>query len=261
MINRIESSSNSTVKQVRKLKEKKERQARKRYLIEGSNICRDFFESCPHLADQIFVTEEFLHGNPEFVPEGQDLFVVPNHVFQSLCDTKTPQGILIVAKMEDSGLPNRDDGFFVYLDHVADPGNVGTIIRTADAAGVDGVILSPECADLYCPKTVRSTMGSMFHLRLMREHAYLEELIHLKNQEYQIVTGSLDGVITPYQADFRGKVVICLGNEAHGVTKQLIDIGVTKVKIPIIGRAESLNVSTAAAIFMYEVVRQRGHWV
>ena len=146
----------------------------------------------------------------------------------------------------------------MYLDNVSDPGNLGTIIRTCDAADVDAVILSPQCADVYNSKTVRSTMGSLFHIPVFYENAYLEQIDELVNRGFDVFAGCLDGKISHFEADFTHKSVICLGNEAHGISDILQEKANVKIKIPIPGKAESLNVSIAGAILVYEALRQRG---
>jgi TrmH family RNA methyltransferase len=146
----------------------------------------------------------------------------------------------------------------VYLDGVRDPGNVGTVIRTADAAGADAVILSPDCADIYNPKTVRSAMGSLFHIRTVVENEHLEYIKSAVGAGAKALAGALDADRFLYDFDMKDKIIVCVGNEAHGITDELKNLtGAYGVKIPMPGKAESLNASVAAGILIYEVVRQR----
>ena len=257
LVKRIESASNALIKQTKKLKEKKYRVREKLFIAEGDNLCRELFNYKPELVKTVFATEEYLKENPV---EGFDVISVPDFILESLCETKTPQGIVAVASFgEAASVGFIGDCLLVYLDNVKDPGNVGTIIRTADAAGADGVILSKECADIYNSKTLRATMGSAFHIQVIYEDEYLSILKNLKEQGYKIFAGCLDAKGYIFDEDFKGKSVICIGNEAHGISDELVNIGVNKTKIPILGKAESLNAAIAGAVMMYEAVRQRGN--
>lgn len=251
---KIESLSNPLIKQIKKLKDKKNRKAEGLYLIEGVNLALEFLTYSKDLVKNVIATEDKLG----LVPEKFDVTVVSERVFEGISDTCSPQGLMVVGKIPDSTCTFDDMSLVIYLDKVADPGNVGTIIRTADALGVDAVILSKDCADLYNSKTVRSTMGSMFHIPVLIEENYLEKLKDLKSKGFKLVTGSLDGDKTLDKLNFTDlKTVICLGNEAHGISKELVDLGVTKTKIFMPGKAESLNVAVAGAIFMYEATLKR----
>ncbi len=226
------------------------------FLAEGDNLCRELFACRPELVKTVFVTEEYLKENPV---EGFDVVILPDFILNSLCETKTPQGVVAVAAFpEAASVGFIGDALVVYLDNVKDPGNVGTIIRTADASGADAVVLSKECADIYNSKTLRATMGSVFHINVFYEDEYLSVLKQLKENGFNIFAGCLDAENFIYDENFKSKSVICIGNEAHGISPELIKIGVRKVKIPIPGKAESLNAAVAGAIMMYEAVRQRG---
>ena len=253
----IESTANPFVKQVKKLKEKKNRKAEMRYVIEGVNVTLEFLTHMPGCAADVIAT-------PERAGEIPNKFagithIVSERVFAYLSDTKSPQGMMAVGKIVNQTPDFSDMHLLVYLDNVQDPGNVGTIIRTADAFGADAVILSPESADIYNSKTVRSAMGSLFHLPVLYEEEYLSLAQKLKKDGFSILTGSLDATSAPSEIDFsHGKNMICLGNEAHGVSDELVSVGVKKIKIPMPGKAESLNVAVAGAVLLYESVRQRG---
>ncbi len=251
---KIESPSNQLIKQIKKLKDKKIRRTENLYLIEGVNLALEFLSYMPSAYKYVIATSD----KKNLVPDGIDVIEVSDRVFETLSETCSPQGLMVVAEIKEEKIDFSDKSLIIYLDRVADPGNVGTIIRTADAFGLDAVILSQNCADLYNSKTVRSTMGSMFHIPVICEENYLEDLKELKNNGFKLLTGSLDGENTIDKQDFiNNKTVICLGNEAHGVSEELCDLGVTKTLIPMPGKAESLNVAIAGAVFMYEATRQR----
>ena len=253
----IESLANPLIKQIKKLKEKKNRKETGRYLIEGVNLCLEFLNHTPEDAEMVISTPE----NAKLVPENIKITLVSEKVFLAISETKTPQGLMAVGRISEKSICFDEMKLIVYLDDVSDPGNVGTIIRTADAFGADAVVLSPNSADIYNSKTVRATMGSMFHIPVVYEKNYLEILSECKKKDFYIVTGSLDAEKQPSQLDFKDKNkqhIICLGNEAHGVSLKLQELGVTKIRIPMIGKAESLNVAVASAVLLYENVRQRG---
>ena len=167
--------------------------------------------------------------------------MVAPHVMAAICDTKTPQGVAAVASMPEP--PDIRLGFIVALDDVQDPANVGTIIRTADAAGCGGVVLSDGSADPYAPKVVRASMGSLFHLPVVRTalRPYLEEL---RESGYRVACADLDG-----QTDFSlaaEKTCLVIGNEARGISEEILCLSDVRVRIPIYGKAESLNAAVAA---------------
>ena len=251
----IESMSNPLIKNIKKLKDKKYRKESGKYLVEGINLCLEFLEYTPENVDVVLATPE----KAELVPDGIQVTVISERVFESIGETKSPQGLMIVGKIPEECPDFSRMRTIVYLDNVADPGNVGTIIRSADAFGADAVLMAPECADLYNPKTVRATMGSMFHIPVVYEKKYLETVKQCVDDGFTVITGSLDGAVLPEKIDFtQGKYILCLGNEAHGVSEELASIAGKKVKIPMPGKAESLNVAVAGAILLYETVRQRG---
>lgn len=251
MIQEITSSDHKLVKKIASLKEKKYRERYGEFLVEGA-LSVEWALSSPYQVSDIVFSENFcLPDSLRQSLEGRSLVKVPNHIFAKMADTKTPQGILCTC-----ALPNVPDapeqGLFVYCDRVRDPGNLGTIIRTADAMGFDGVILSPDCVDPYNPKLVRSTMGSLFHVSLFDGISY-DDLIAWQKNGFQLVVSALsEASVSPDKLRLSGKTVIVMGNESSGVSPTLIACADSVVKIPMAGSAESLNVAAAAAILMYE---------
>lgn len=249
LVERIESTANPYIKELKKLKNKSDRYEKGLFLVEGENCVRELVDFKPELIECLLFTEKYEKEFKSFKS-----YLVSERIMESLCDTKTPQGIVALCRMEKKA--NIYQGICIYLDNVKDPGNVGTIIRTADAADIKTVILSKECADLYNSKTVRSTMGSMFHIDVFYEEEYLSKLYELKNEGYTVLTGSLQAEKSLYEYDFSRKTVICIGNEAHGISDDLYSIGTENIKIPMPGNAESLNAGVAGSIIIYEAVRQ-----
>ncbi len=252
----ITSSSNNKCKYVKSLSQKKSRQKYGEYTVEGIKSVRDALNSSREVT-AIYVSRAFFENESFAYPENIPLFKVNDNVFANMCDTKAPQGILAVLKIEEN------DGFkadlskpYIYCDGVNDPGNMGTIIRTADAAGFGGVLLSPGCVDLYSPKTVRSSMGSFFNINIITDVAYTK-LREYKDGGFRLIGGALGENTVDYRdADMKKPTIIIVGNEANGISDEVKEM-CGCVKIPILGKAESLNVGVAAAILMYELVRQR----
>ncbi|MBO5453966.1 MAG: RNA methyltransferase [Clostridia bacterium] len=239
---------------MKKLKSKAGRYGAGLFIAEGISIAREIVNCCPERIKYVFVTEGV---ETDFDISSFECFEVTDSVMECICETKTPQGMAVCVEIKKSTANLEELDFIVYLDHIQDPGNAGTIIRTADAAGVQAVVMSPESVDIYNSKTVRSTMGSMFHINVFYEDEYLETLKALKASGFVISAGDLSAEKNIYETDFGEKSVICLGNEAHGISDELLEMDINKVIIPIEGKAESLNVGVAGAIFMYEILRRR----
>lgn len=252
----ITSASNNKCKYVKALAQKKARQKYGEYIIEGIKSVSDAIEARKkitglYISDTFFVNEKYPY------PSDVSVYKLPDSIFEKICDTKTPQGILAVVKAEDikDFVPSLSESY-VYCDCVNDPGNLGTIIRTADAAGFGGVLLSDGCADPYSPKVVRSSMGSFFHIKIVTDFSY-KALEECKKNGFSLFAGALDNKAVDYRkADMTKPSIIAVGNEANGIC-DTVKTMCQCVKIPIVGKAESLNVGVAAALLMYELVRQR----
>ncbi len=188
-----------------------------------------------------------------FQQQGVPVFAASPEVMQAASATETPQGVLLVLPQQTLPWPSETD-FLLVLDSVRDPGNVGTILRTAWAAGVQGVLLSPDCADPFNPKVVRAGMGAHFHLPLRR--ALWEDLLPLMKGKTCFLAAGGEGV--PYTAaDFCQPLALIVGGEAHGAGEAARQAATQAVHIPMPGGAESLNAAVAAGVLMFEVVRQR----
>lgn len=257
MIYNITATSNQKYKYIKSLLQKKSRQKNNEFTVEGIKSVRDAVNakwpiSMIAVSDEFYETENFAY------PENTVIYKMPSSIFSGICDTDSPQGIMAVLKMKNTDCFSPSDGqVYIYCDTVTDPGNLGTIIRSADAAGIAGVLLSEKCVDIYSPKTIRATMGSFFHIDIFEKISY-EILYSLKKKNYRIISGALtDNSVKHTDCDMTGSVIIVVGNEANGVSDTVLNLSDSCVKIPILGKAESLNVSIAASILMYEAVRQR----
>ena len=253
----IRTTKNKNYKYIKSLSQKKTRTAEGVFTVEGVKSVSDAAAAGMRIR-LIAMSESFYGTEGAAAFTGYKHIVVQDGLFGGLCDTETPQGITAVLEMfTEDAFSYKENGLYVCCDRVADPGNLGTIIRTADAAGFDGVLLSPGCADLYGPKTVRASMGSFFHIPFKRDVGK-EELIGLRGRGFRLYAGALTEDAEPYtDADLTAPAVIIVGNEANGVSDEILSVS-RHIIIPIYGRAESLNVGAAAAVLMYEAARQLG---
>ncbi|MCM3619391.1 RNA methyltransferase [Sutcliffiella horikoshii] len=245
----IESIKNNKVKQWKKLQKKKEREQSGTFIIEGFHLVEEALK-VDNLVEVIIISED------RTIPKEWDLnhveliYAVPN-VFKEISETETPQGVAAICRIpeenEHSILPGQK---ILLLDNVQDPGNVGTMIRTADAAGMDMVILGEGCADLYSSKVIRSTQGSIFHLPIVRGDlkSYINQCRELQTPVYGT---SLQNGIPFHEVQPSGTFALILGNEGKGMAQEHLDMTDQNLYIPIHGQSESLNVGVAAGILMY----------
>jgi len=260
----ITSSKNPLIKEVKSLYRKKGRMKNKAFIIEGIKIINEAIEN-NYPIENILYTDQLLKNNEgvDFLNRLKDIYspiYVSNNIFKEISDTENPQGVLAVAQLQYRAIEEiklNTKPFLLYLDEVQDPGNMGTIIRTADAFDIDGIIISEGCVDPYNPKVVRATMGSIFRTPLYYTANGLDELKALKDSGMKIYSTSLEGSIPIYEADYKGGIILVIGNESKGVKEDIQKMSDILIKIPMPGKAESLNAGVAASIIMYEVMKQR----
>lgn len=241
----ITSAKNEKYKFIKSLLTKKGRDENGLYTVEGRKSVEDALLSGAKVR-YIVKASDYM----EDVATDTEVITVKTEIFAGLCDTKTPQGILAVIE-KNSNTDFSKKGRYVYCDRIRDPGNLGTIIRTADAAGFS-VLLSEECCELYSPKTVRASMGSFFHTDVYEGISYEE----LKNSGLHLIAGALSDKSKDFKtANYTDSIAVIVGNEANGVSDELLGMCDELVIIPILGRAESLNAGVAAALLMYEAIR------
>lgn len=252
----IESKDNSFFKQVRKLKEKRNRVKENKYLIEGFRLVQEGFKAGIEIENVIIDedSEARLHEYLGEYVDAEKVYCMKNNLFSQLTYTENPQGVIAVAKISDKR--NELNGeFYLLCDKLQDPGNLGTIIRTAHAAGVTGIILTKGTVDIYNDKTIRSTMGSIFYTPIIHDNdlTFTKGLI---GDGYSLVTTSLEESRNFFDEDLSGKIILAVGNEGNGISDEIFDLATKKVKIPMPGGAESLNVAVASSIILFERVRQ-----
>ncbi|MBE5852534.1 MAG: 23S rRNA (guanosine(2251)-2'-O)-methyltransferase RlmB [Lachnospiraceae bacterium] len=267
----ITSASNGRIKEIVNLIQKaKARRERKVFIIEGIRL---FLEVPRELFEEIYVSEAFLE-KPEnkALLEGLKYETVKEDVFRKISDTKTPQGILAVVKQPQYSLEqmllrsvtgnpdeNAKQPLLVVLEDIQDPGNLGTIMRTAEGAGVTGVIMTRETVDIYNPKTIRSTMGSIFRVPFLYVDDLHETLACLKANGIMLYAAHLDGKKLYDDCSYQKGTAFLIGNEGNGLKKDTADKADAYMKIPMEGKLESLNAAVATALLVYEAARQRRH--
>ena len=253
--------NNPQVKAAAELKQKKYRQQRGLFLAEGLRTVEEAVAS--RQVESIFYTaieDDRTRTVLEAAAEQQvKLYCVSDAVLKKIADTETPQGIITVCKMQQVQLEQllAKGKLLLVLDRVGDPGNVGTMLRTADAAGIGGMLLLKGSVDAYAPKTVRSSMGSLFHVPVVAGISEADFIKEAHNAGYELLVTCLDGADNLYQADLHGRLAFVMGNEANGVSDGLLAAADKRVYIPMAGRAESLNVAMAAGIVMFEALRRQ----
>jgi len=245
----ITSRDNQTIKDIIKLKDKKYRD--KSFIVEGIKQVDEAIKEKSRI-EKIVLSENFLEKEKY---KDFETIEVPEKLFNEMTDTITPQGILaVVSKKENMEIDYSKD-FILILDNIQDPGNLGTIIRTADSCDLGQIVVSKDTVDSYSPKVIRSTMGSSFRINVI-EKDLKEAIEEIKSHGYKVIVTSLQTDKSIYDVDY-SKTAIIIGNEANGVRENILNKADLKVKIPMLGKTESLNASVAASIMMYEYTRQK----
>ena len=246
----IESRANERVKEARKLLLRKERKESGLHLIEGDKLVREAVSSGAVIVS-CFVEDGFAFTPPE----NAITYDVTRAVLESLCESQTPQGVVAVVRTPELAPPEEfPAGLIVVLDGVQDPGNVGTVIRTADAFGCDGVILLTGCADPYSVKTLRSSMGAVFRLPVWCTDV---ETLHVRLRDAGLPL--YGAALRDDTADVRAlplhRCAIAIGSEGRGLTAQVLALCDRTVRIPMEAHCESLNAAMAAAVLLWEAYR------
>ena len=259
---RISAKDNRLIKHISKLsKSSKYRVQSSEFIAEGARLCEDAFLSDCDIA--LLIISDFARGHysstiKRLENKARNSYIVSDSLFSKISDTKNPQGILCVIKTLDNPTlfdKIKSNGKFLALDNIQDPSNLGTILRTAEAVGIDGVILSSDCCDIYSPKVVRGSMGAVFRLPCRVTETIADFLnSHKDIVSYAAVVSSNAQKLT--EIDFTENTVCAvIGNEANGLKQSTLDACSCSFTIPMKGRAESLNASVAASIIMWEMVK------
>lgn len=245
-MNYIQSANNPRIKQLKKLLTKKERDKTEQYLLEGFHLVEEALRY-KEMIDELIFSEEAVIP-PVWNTDGLELTMVSPEAAAKLSDTENGQGVFAVCRKSDQTvLP--DGNMFLLIDAVQDPGNIGTMIRTADAAGIDAVVLGAGSADVYNPKVLRSAQGSHFHVPVVSLDLS-QAVQQLKERDIPVYGTALEGA-SDYRSESSGPFALLVGNEGSGVRSELLEETTKNVYIPIFGRSESLNVAVAAGILLY----------
>lgn len=255
----ISSKDNETIKYIKKLKDKKYRDETGEYIVEGIKLVKEAIEEnskikhiiiCEDCESDSKIEQSLLYDIAK-----NNCIYVTKQVFQHITGVETPQGVLAVVEKNNKKEIDYNKDIIIALDGIQDPGNLGTILRTVDSANLNQIILSNDCVDPYNPKVVRSTMGAIFRLNIIETKNLKETLEKAQKNKFDIMVTALDTNNNIYNVEYKNKVIV-IGNEANGVSKEIQDIANCKVKIPMLGRTESLNASVATGIIIYEYVRR-----
>lgn len=255
----ISSKDNAIIKEIKKLKERKYRNEEKKFLVEGFRFVEEALDS-NFTVSHIFINEKskdkfYQLAINNKIKENTKVYMLTESIFKRVSNTESPQGIIALVQNKEIAIEGKK-GFYVLVDKVQDPGNLGTIIRTAHAAGALGVITMEGTVDVYNDKTLRSTMGSVFYIPIL-ESKDLTFIKSLKEKGYKFLVSSLESKNNIYDLNLKNeKLVICIGNEGKGISEEVLNLGDENFKIPMPGGAESLNAAVAAAVIMFEIVRQ-----
>ena len=282
----ISSKDNEFIKHIKKLKDKKYRDLNNEYIIEGIKIIEEAINEKANIKQVVICDdcEKTSNISKELMYEiaRYECIYVTKKIFDSLTDVSNPQGILAIVeknavKSKTSNIKNSEKSetigveekeiiaeneidynqdIIVALDDIQDPGNLGTILRTVDSIGINQILVSKGTADSYNPKVVRSTMGAIFRVRIIECEDLENTLKEIQKHNFEIVVTSLQTKNSIYDIDYKKKVIV-IGNEANGVEPKIQKIADKKVKIPMLGKTESLNASVATGIILYEYVRQK----
>ncbi|MEE0057620.1 MAG: RNA methyltransferase [[Bacteroides] pectinophilus] len=255
----ITSTGNARVKNVIQLQTRaRARKDSRQFVAEGFRMVS---EAPADRIVSIYASETFARCNSGYMSTIQVPYeTVSDNVFAQMSDTRTPQGILAVIKMAEYEIGDiiaHDNGLYVIVENLQDPGNLGTIIRMSEAAGVDGIIMSPNTVDIYNPKTIRSTMGSLYRVPFVYADDFAGTLKRMKSKGVELYAAHLEGSVEYTEPDYTKASAFVIGNEGNGLTDAVTNICSNRIRIPMAGKVESLNAAIAASVLTFEAARQR----
>lgn len=259
----ITSPSNKSVKEVVQLLQKaKSRKEKKLFVVEGIKM---FLEAPEERIVKVYAAESFGKEMPPACKEKLAALAgrfetVADDIFRKMSDTKTPQGILCVVRQSEYSqeeMLEADAPLLVLLEDIQDPGNLGTMFRAGEGAGVTGIVMSGGTADIYNPKTIRSTMGSVYRMPFLYVEDLTETIGKLQEKGITVYAAHLQGAKIYDECGYRGKTAFLIGNEANGLRDKTAACADVSVKIPMEGKVESLNAAVAASVLLFEAARQR----
>ena len=257
----ITSTANQQMKNLSQLMKKaKARKEQGLFVVEG----RKMFQEVPkEWLKQVYASESFVEENRELLADCA-YEMVSDHVFKAVSDTQTPQGILCLVEKPEYVLGDLMQGkktHLLILESIQDPGNLGTMLRTGEGAGITGVIMNQTTVDLFNPKTIRSTMGSIYRMPFYVTADLPDTIRQLKADGVKVYAAHLKGTMQYDEPDYTEGTAFLIGNEGNGLSDEIADLADTYIKIPMCGQVESLNAAISASLLMYETNRQRRHGI
>ncbi len=256
----ITSKDNELIKRITKLNSSsKFRREDGAFAAEGVRLCRDGAESGAEIEMFLFTAqarEKYYDDYKKISEKSKSLYEISEKILKHISDTIAPQGFVCIFKALDKKTLSykiSNQGRYVALENIQDPSNMGTILRTAEALGADGVILSADCCDIYMPKVVRGSMGAVFRVPIVIADDFTRYISKLTKQGIKTYASTPHNAENINDIDFSDGGIILIGNEANGLKEETINICNKRVKIPMKGRAESLNAAAAAAILIWEI--------
>ena len=253
----LTSPKNPKVTAASRLKKRAFRDEDRRFLVEGAQAVSEAL-GVPGALESLFTDDELAPLAVQARQAGVEVHEVSDEVIRALTSTVTPQALVGVSPYLVRGLDAiPDDGCVPILHEVRDPGNAGTVLRSADAAGAGGVVFTASSVDVYNPKTVRSSAGSLFHLPVVRGAETAEAIAAVKDRGFRVLAMATGGADDLYRSDLSGPVAFVFGNEAHGLPADIVALADDSVRVPQAGRAESLNLAAAATVCLFEWQRRR----
>ena len=254
----ITSMNNPIIKNIALLKKKKSaRKEQRLFIVEGLRVVKEIPSS---QTVKYYITTENFQKEYEYFIDKDKWIMVTQDIFEEIADTMSPQGIMAVVEapfLDIDYIKIDSKEAYLLLENIQDPGNLGTIIRTAHAFGIKNIILTKGCVDLYSPKVVRSTMGSLFHVKIIMDVSIEDALSLFKKHHIPIYATALDEAVSLADVHFEQGLALLIGNEGNGLSDRAKQLSDYKIKIDMPGGAESLNASIAASICIYEVMKQR----
>ena len=259
----ITSKDNEYVKHIKKLKEKKYREEYKEFIVEGIKMVQEAIEEnakiktiiiCDDCKVQSSISNELMYEIAKY-----NCVYVAEKIFSTMSDVINPQGIMAIIEKPENKETEIDfsKDTFLLLDNIQDPGNMGTILRTADSLNMDQIIISKGSSDIYNPKVVRSTMGAIYRIKVVEVENLARTVKEFKKHRINVYATDLKTDKSIYEVSYK-KAAIVIGNEANGVSEEVLQEASDRIKIPMIGKTESLNAAVATSVILYEAFRQQG---
>ena len=256
----LTSRNNPVIKDATALKELKERKKTGLFLIEGARLCKDAALNSIAIK-QFFVTQKAKDKYPEefllLEEKAEKCYLIPDSVAEKLTDTKNPQGFFAVCEKAQGKSEIKPDGMYVFTDNVQNPDNLGAIVRTAEAMGADGIIVSSGC-DIFSPKALRASMGALLRFPVISTSDPVELLSDCKSRKMKVFASVVDpDAASVTDAEKCGGCVLIIGNEGNGISDEILLAATDRITIRMKGKAESLNASAAATVLIWEFMKDR----